>query len=103
MGAEAAPVEGVFADPGTDRVDSVGVLRTDWPSQNIEDRITKRNSFCVINRRRADGSQGSTRFQGEPCRSVLARQQAIQPKNNVGRERLLVVGIGWLLAGKQQA
>jgi hypothetical protein len=29
MGAEAAPLEGVFEEPGTDRVDSVGVLRTD--------------------------------------------------------------------------
>jgi hypothetical protein len=52
-GAETAPVEGVFEEPGTDRVDSVGVVRTDWPSQNVQDRSTKRNSFCVIKGKRA--------------------------------------------------
>ena len=52
-GAETALVEGVFGVPGTDRVDSVGVVRTDWPSQNVQDRTTKRNSFCVIRRKRA--------------------------------------------------
>jgi hypothetical protein len=45
MGAEAAPVGDVFEEAGTDRVDSVGVVRTDWPSQNMQERSTKRNSF----------------------------------------------------------
>jgi len=51
LGAEAAPVGGVFGEPGTDWVDSVGVVRTDWPSQNMQERTTKRNSFCVIKRK----------------------------------------------------
>jgi hypothetical protein len=48
MGAESLPVAGVVEEAGTDRVDSVGVVRMDWPSQNVHDRSTKRNSFCVI-------------------------------------------------------
>jgi hypothetical protein len=52
-GAEAAP--GVFEEPGVDRVDSVGVVRTDWPSQNMLERRTKRNSFCVIKRKGLPG------------------------------------------------
>jgi hypothetical protein len=45
MGAEPAPVEGAVEEPATDRVDSAGVVRTDWPSQNVQDSSTRRNSF----------------------------------------------------------
>jgi hypothetical protein len=44
-GVELAPLGGVFEEPGTDRVDSVGVVRMDWPSQNVQDKTTRRNIF----------------------------------------------------------
>jgi hypothetical protein len=59
MGAEPAPVWGAVEEPGKDRVDSVGVVRTDWPSQNVQDRRTKRNSVCFIKRK-----NGRLLFQG---------------------------------------
>lgn len=54
-GAGTAPVDGVFEETGADRVDSVGVVSTDWPSQNMQGRSTKRYSLCVI--RRKEGRQ----------------------------------------------
>jgi hypothetical protein len=53
MGAEAAPMEGGVEEPGTDRVDSAGVVKTDWALQKMQERTTKRNSFCVIKRKGA--------------------------------------------------
>jgi hypothetical protein len=59
MGAEPASVGGAVEDPGTDRVDSVGVVRTDWPSQKVQEKRTKRNSVCFIKRK-----NGCLLFQG---------------------------------------
>ena len=47
-GATPAPVVGAVAESGAARADSAGVVRTDWPSQKMQDRRTKRNSFCII-------------------------------------------------------
>jgi len=43
-----SPVEAAVEEPGAERVDCMGVVRTDWLSQKPQDRRTKRNSLCVI-------------------------------------------------------
>ena len=81
--AEPAPVGGEVEEPGTDRVDSVGVVRTDWPSQNVQDRRTKRNSVCFIKR------NGCPLFQGmRPMQSSLPWSKQGKPEPRVGAASL---------------
>jgi hypothetical protein len=70
-GADGAPFAGgPAAEPDTDRVDSVGVVRTDWPAQIVQDSSTRRTSFCVIKRKRAQTD--SAKEQANPWRDSMA-------------------------------
>ena len=40
--------EGAAVETGTDLVDSAGVVNTDWPVQNVQVSMVKRNNLYVI-------------------------------------------------------